>query len=59
MVVDDGKLINADIPENASIKMKRAGIKNPFTYVDRCADLKGVIPGVSRYDRGDMYAAVG
>lgn len=32
MVVDDGKLLEAKLPEDARIKMDRAGIKNPFSY---------------------------
>ncbi len=32
MIVDDGKLVNAILPEGARTKMDRAGIKNPFTY---------------------------
>ena len=32
MMVDDGRLINETLPEDARIKMERAGIKDPFCY---------------------------
>ena len=37
MIVDDGKLVNAVMPDDVRIKMKRAGIKNPFKYAEKPA----------------------
>ena len=49
MMVEDGKLINAKLPEGAAQKMERAGIKNPFAYIDSSDVMMQVIkPGMAK-----------
>ena len=43
MIVDDGKLLSASLPEDIMIKMNRAGIKNPFSYNGEVKNMDEVI----------------
>lgn len=49
MLVEDGELVDAHLPEDARLKMERAGIKDPFVYNDKNDTLMRVVrPGVAK-----------